>query len=142
MTVSATSGVANMPLAIKQGSDFTVSMTWLDDSGNPMNLTGFTMKLTIRPFVGSPTSLLTLSSANNTGSYIALGGTAGTISLIFVHADTAAFAPIGLPLPGSPITNGLRSYALGAYDLQFTDPTGNIGYLVEGSVSLDPWITQ
>lgn len=141
MTVTATSGVAPFNFTIKAGSDLTISMTWNDDSGNPMNLNGYAMKLTIRSFVGSTVSLLTLSSSNNTGSHIALGGTAGTISLIFAHADTATLLPVGLPLPGSPSTGGTRSYALGVYDLQYTDASGNIGYLLEGSVSLDPQVT-
>lgn len=125
---------------IKQGSDLSISMTWLDDNGNPINLTGFAMKLVIRSFIGSPVALLTLSSATNTGSYIALGGSAGTITLNFAHADTAGLQSNGIPLPGF-ISSGARVYPLGVYDLQYTDPSGNVGYLLEGSVSLDPQVT-
>lgn len=124
---------------IKQGSDLSISMTWLDDNGNPINLTGFAMKLAIRAFIGSPIALLTLSSANNTGSYIALGGTAGTITLNFAHTDTAALQTVGLPLPS--LIGNARVFPLGVYDLQYTDPSGNVGYLLEGSVSLDPQVT-
>lgn len=141
MAVTTPTPVATFNFTLKQGADLTVSMTWLNDAGAPMNLTGYSMKLEIRSYTGSPTALLTLSSANNTGSYIALGGTAGTISLVFAHADTAGLLPVGLPAPGSPIITGPRTYALGVYDLQFTDPTGDIGYLLEGSVSLDAQVT-
>jgi hypothetical protein len=115
-------------------------MTWLDDNGNPINLTGFSMKMVIRAFLGSPVALLTLSSATSTGSYIALGGSAGTITLNFAHADTAALQIGGIPLPGF-LSGGARVYPLGVYDLQYTDPSGNVGYLLEGSVSLDPQVT-
>lgn len=140
MATTTGSGVANFSFTLKQGADLTISMTWLNDAGAPMNLTGYSMKLEIRSYTGSPTTLLTLSSANNTGSYIALGGTAGTIALIFAHADTAGLLPVGLPVLGSPLT-GARVYSLGVYDLQFTDPTGNVGYLLEGGVSIDPQVT-
>lgn len=141
MAAPVINSIAQFNFQIKQGSDLSISMTWNDDSGNPINLTGYSMKLEIRSYTGSPTALLTLSSANSTGSYIALGGTAGTIDLIFAHADTAGLSPVGLPTPGSPIAIGPRAYQLGVYDLQFTDPTGNVGYLLEGSVSLDAQVT-
>lgn len=137
----AGSGVAPFSFTLKQGSDLTISMTWLDDNGNPMNLTGYSMKLTIRAFTSSPIALLTLLSTVATGSYIGLGGAAGTISLIFNHVDTGAFVANGLPQPSNPVVGGLRVYPLGVYDLQFTDPTGKVGYLLEGNVSLDPQVT-
>lgn len=140
MAVTATSGVAQWSFTLKQGADWSASMTWSDDNGAPINLTGYSMKLTIRAFINSTVALLTLSSANTTGSHIVLGGTSGTIALIFAHADTATLTPVGLALPGSLLT-GARVYALGVYDLQFTDPTGQVGYLLEGSVSLDPQVT-
>ena len=132
--------VGQFSYVLKQGADTSISMTWLDDNGNPINLTGFSMKLAIRSFIGSPVALLTLSSATNTGSYIALGGSAGTITLNFAHADTAALQTVGLPVP-SLIGGGARVFPLGVYDLQYTDPAGNVGYLLEGSVSLDPQVT-
>jgi hypothetical protein len=140
MALTTTPGVAQWSFSLKQGADWSASMTWNDDSGNPINLTGYSMKLEIRAFASSPIPLLTLSSASSTGSHIVLGGTAGTITLVFAHADTAGLIPIGLPLPSSPLT-GARAYSLGVYDLQFTDPTGNVGYLLEGNVSIDPQVT-
>jgi hypothetical protein len=138
---TAGSGVAIFNWTIKQGSDLTISSTWLDDNSVPMNLTGYAMTLTIRAFASSPASLLTLSSAASTGSHIALGGTAGTFSLIFAHADTAALIFTGMPSPINPITGGLASYPLGVYDLRYTDPSGNVGFLLEGNISLDPQVT-
>jgi hypothetical protein len=141
MSATTNSGVAQFNFALKQGSDFQIPMTWLDDNGNPMNLTGYSMLLQIRAFQSSSIVLLSLSSANSSGSYIALGGTAGTITLIFAHADTAALAPNGTP-SSNVLSSALKVGQVGVYDLQFTDPGGNVGYLIEGSVSLDPWVTQ
>jgi hypothetical protein len=141
MAVTTTSGVAPWNFAIKAGSDLTISMTWNNDAGQPMNLTGYSMILTIRSFVSSSVAILTLSSSASSGSRIVLGGTAGTIQLIFSHVDTVGLTPSGLPTSNT-LGNGLPVSPLGVYDLQYTDNNGNIGYLLEGSVSLDPWVTQ
>lgn len=142
MATTTNSGVAQFNFALKQGSDFQIPMTWLMDDGvTPMNLTGYSMLLQIRAFQSSSIVLLSLSSENTSGSYIALGGTAGTITLIFAHADTAVLMPNGSP-SSNVLSSALKVGQVGVYDLQFTDPSGNIGYLIEGSVSLDPWVTQ
>ena len=141
MATTTGSGVAIWNITIKQNSDWSPTITWLDDNGAPVNLTGYSMKLEIKAFAASPISLITLSSSGSSGSRIVLGGTAGTIQLIFAHADTASLSPIGLPIPGSPILGGVQTFALGVYDLQYTDPTGNQEYLVQGTVSLNQAVT-
>ncbi|CAE6859629.1 hypothetical protein R69746_07749 [Paraburkholderia aspalathi] len=139
MALPSSPPVAVWNFTLKQGADTSISMTWLQSDGvTPLNLTGYSMKLAIKASASSPTALLTLTSAANTGSRIVLGGTAGTINLIFARADTAALVASGLPnvnLIGTPL------YQVGAYDLQYTDNAGNVNYLLEGTVSLDPQIT-
>ena len=39
MAITTNSGVGSFSFTIKQGGDFSLSMTWLDDNGAPMNLT-------------------------------------------------------------------------------------------------------
>lgn len=137
MAVTTNSGVGSYSFTIKQGSDFSLSMTWLDDNSNPMNLTGYSMSMAIARGVGL-TPLLTITSAASTGSRIVLGGTAGTIEIIIADADTAALTASGLFLPS--LTN-YPVFKLGLYDLKYTDPSGSVGYLLEGLVSLDPRTT-
>jgi hypothetical protein len=141
MSTNTGSGVGQWSFTLKQGTNSNASMTWLDDNGAPMNLTSYSMLMQIRAFQSSPIVLLSLSSANNTGSYIALGGTAGTIDLIFSNTDTAALMANGQP-SFIPMQTGLRVGQVGVYDLQYIDSNGNVGYLLEGVVSLDPWVTQ
>jgi hypothetical protein len=141
MAIATSSGVAPFSFTIKQGSDLSISMTWLDDNGNPVNLTGYSMKLSIRRAPSTPAPILTLLSSSMTGSRIVLGGTAGTIDLIFSHADTVQMAPAGLPLPNSNV-GAVGVYQIGFQDLQYTDASGNVGYLFEGPVYLDPQVTQ
>lgn len=142
MAANSGSPVATWNFTLKAGANTSITMTWSDDNDQPMNLTGYTMEMVIRAFVGSPVALLTLSSQSAAGSRIVLGGTAGTIELIFAAADTVNLHGIGLPLPSNPGLGGLPVSRLGVYDLQYTDPNGEIDYLLEGSVSLDPWVTE
>lgn len=130
MAISAGSGVAIFSFTLKQGADLTISMTWLDDNGLPMDLTGYVMALSIIGFGIFTNPLLTLLSTSSTGSRIVLGGTAGTIDLVFSRVDTGAF-----------VAGSLRVYQMGLYDLKYTDPAGEVGYLLEGTVSLDPKVT-
>lgn len=126
---------------IKQNADWSPTLIWRDDNGNPIDLTNYAMKLAIKAFAGSPVSIIELDSSSSSGSRIVLGGTAGTIQLVFAHADTRQITPIGLPLPGSPLAGGSRTYALGVYDLQYVDPLGDVGYLVQGNPSLSLAVT-
>jgi hypothetical protein len=54
---STVPSVGQFSFVVKQGSDLSISMTWLDNNGNPINLTGFSMKMVIRAFLGSPVGL-------------------------------------------------------------------------------------
>lgn len=126
---------------IKQNADWSPVLTWRNDNGSPVDLTNYAMKLAIKAYANSPISIIELDSASSSGSRIVLGGTAGTIQLVFAHADTRTITPIGLPLPGSSLTGGGRTYSLGVYDLQYVDPLGDIGYLVQGNPSISLAVT-
>ncbi|MDR6389252.1 hypothetical protein [Paraburkholderia phenoliruptrix] len=138
MAITTNSGVGSFSFTIKQGGDFSLSLTWLDDNGAPMNLTGYSMAMSIARGVGL-TPMLTVSSAASTGSRIVLGGTAGTIDVIIADADTSSLTSTGLP--SLPTLTNYPVFRLGLYDLKYTDPSGNVGYLLEGIVSLDPRTT-
>lgn len=127
--------IAQFSFVIKQGADWPITMTWLDDNGNPMNLANYVMTLAICPSPGAA-PLLTLSSASSSGSRIILGGTAGTIELFFARADTLALVAGGPPLP-NPTPGGPVVYKIGSQDLKYVDPTGLTNYLFEGSAFLD-----
>lgn len=73
-----------MPLAgtyniiTDQGSTFTRTLTYKDNAGNPINLTGYSAKMQVRTATDATSVLLELSTANGR---ITLGGVLGTISL-------------------------------------------------------------
>lgn len=73
-------------LDIDQNADYqSVTFDWLDVNGSPMNLSGATATLTIRPRL-DPTSTAILTITETSG--ITLGGTLGTISWVFTNAQT------------------------------------------------------
>jgi hypothetical protein len=87
-------------------------------TSGPVDLTGYTAALQIRPFALSTTILYDASSN------ITLGGTAGTITLDIPATATALF-----------------TWWNGVYDLILTDSSGNVTRLLQGSVIVTPGVT-
>ena len=79
---------AKYNMVCEQATTFNVDFTI--QTGNTLwNLTGYTATMTIRPFVGSNTTTLVLTSGNG----ITLGGSAGTVDITISAAVTADFNP-------------------------------------------------
>jgi hypothetical protein len=87
-------------------------------SSGPVDLTGYTAALQIRPFQLSTTILFDASSD------IVLGGVNGTISLTIPASSTAAF-----------------TWWNGVYDLLMTNSSGISTRLLQGSVTVTPGVT-
>lgn len=110
-------------LSIEQGAKYTKRFLWKDVNGNPVNLTGYSARMQIRPTVTNPTILLELTTDNGR---ILLGGAAGTIDLNI----------------GSTITDSLTRG--GVYDLELyltADPDSAIRF-AEGSVEVSKEVTR
>lgn len=73
-----------------QGSTVDVTMTWKDETGTPINLTGYTARMQLRPSVSSSTVTLELTTVNGR---IVLGGVAGTIQLLVPATTMAGLRP-------------------------------------------------
>ena len=101
-------------ISIEEGTDYTLSLLWTDLSTNlPKNITSYTALLQVRATydLSSPTLIEKSTALAN----IILGGSTGTIDVLFTHADTL---------------NLLWSKAM--YDLLLTSPGGVITKLVKG----------
>jgi hypothetical protein len=115
-------------LAIEQNATFSLIMTWVTQSycaqppvgftPQPVDLTGYTVMLQIRPFQLSTTILFDASSD------ITLGGVAGTITLIIPATTTQGF-----------------TWWNGVYDLILTSSGGVVTRLLQGLVSVSPGVT-
>ena len=69
-----------------QGATFERLLTIEESSGDPMNLTGFTARMQVRPEIESTDVLVELTTENGR---LVLGGAAGTISMSLSPVVTA-----------------------------------------------------
>lgn len=108
-------------LCIPQGATFSRVIRWKADGVN-VNLTGFTARAQIRPTPSSNTTTLSLTTENGR---IALGGSAGTITLSISATDSAA------------LTAGRY-----VYDLELVSAGGIVTRLLQGVVTVSANVTR
>ena len=108
-------------IKIDKGSTFNLRLTWKDESGALVDLTGYTARMHIRDKVSSASTLLELTTEN---SGIVLGGVAGTINIIITaSASTSA------------------TWTSGVYDLELVSGS-YVKRMLQGNVTLDPEVTR
>jgi hypothetical protein len=112
-------GVYN--LTIEQGATFRRQFTLRDQSGNPMNLNGFSARMQIRPEIDDEEILVDLSTDDGG---ITLGGDEGTIVVYISAEDTEVMDSEGV------------------YDLELIAPGGDVDRILKGRVRLDPEVTR
>ena len=108
-------------ILIEQGATFSQLVTY-KESGVAINLTGYTARMQVRATLESASTLVELTTAN---SRIALGGTAGTITLTISATDTAA------------LTSGR-----GVYDLELVSGSGIVTRLLQGVATISRNVTR
>ena len=110
---------------IEQGTTFTLELQYKDSNSVPVDLTGYTGRMQIRPTIGSPTSYLTLSSS------IQPDGTGITF-------PTPVSGTINLNI--SAISSSQLTFDQGVYDLEIA--TGStVTRLIQGNVQLSKEVT-
>lgn len=72
-------------ITIEQGATFTLSLTWKDSTGNPVNLTGYSARMQVRTSYEAEDTLVSLTSS---GGDIVLGGALGTIIITIAASAT------------------------------------------------------
>ena len=82
-----TAGIYNA--TIDQGATWSVTVTYTDSAGAPINLTGYTAALQVRQQYSSADADLTLTSPSNG---IVITGATGTVVITMTAAQTAALA--------------------------------------------------
>lgn len=108
-------------ILLEQGANYDQTFTWSVD-GSPVNLTGYSARMQIRPAVTSSTVTFDFTSATTP---IALGGAAGTIRLRMSATETAS------------VTAGAY-----VYDLELVSGSGIVTRLLQGAVSVSPEVTR
>lgn len=112
----------NYNLTIYPGYSVNQTFTWLDQNGNPVNLTSYGALLEARYNLTDTSAFITLSTG--AGS-IVLGGSAGTITLIMSTAQTATLIP-----------------GIGVYNLQITTASGEVDPLLQGQIIIQELPTR
>ena len=108
---------------IEQGATFSKTLTLKDSSDTLINLTGYAGgEMDLRTHHDSSSAFLTLTTSN---SRMALGGTAGTVTLTISASDTS----------GLDIQDGV-------YDLELTDGNSNIYRILEGTFQVRPQVSK
>jgi len=105
----------------EQGSDYATTITYTNDAGNAVNLTGYTSRMQVRKFAGSATPFLTFT--NTSGMTIT-----GASGVIDVAITAAALSTIP---PGSYV-----------YDLEIISGAGAVTKLLGGDFEVSAEVTR
>ena len=115
---------AKLKLTIYQGATFRKRLTWTGPAPTrtPIDLTGCTARMQVRPEIESAAVLLSLTTENGG---ITLGGVAGTVELFVSDDASTAF-----------------TWLSGVWDLEIEHPGGEVTRLAYGTVSVSPEVTR
>jgi len=118
-------------IVIEQGATYQIELQYKDSTNIPINLTGYSGRMQIRPSIGSPTSYLYLSSSlQPDGTGLNFSGSNGT--------TPPASGSIGIFI--SATTSSLFTFINGVYDLEIQ--SGSIvTRLLQGNVQVSKEVT-
>jgi len=118
-------------IIIEQGATYQIELQYKDSNNTPIDLTGYSGRMQIRPSIGSPTSYLYLSSSlqpDRTG--LNFSGSNGT--------TPPSSGSIGIFI--SATTSSLFTFTNGVYDLEIQ--SGSIvTRLLQGNVQVSKEVT-
>lgn len=130
---------------INQGASFAWTYTWRDSAGDPVDLTGYSARLSIREHVRG---VLELNLVDGDG--ITLGGDAGTIAIVIGATQLTDLVPISIyEIERSTSEQGLvqrhrpvkRKKRL-MYDLELVAPDDTVTRVLEGKITVYREITE
>lgn len=110
-------------LTIEQGSTFDDEYQYVDDDGNPVDITGYTVRMQGRLSVESSATVLDWDTAG------------GEITLSDPSNGKFKFA-------ADPTTTGALDFTRGVYDLEIESPGGVVRRLLEGELILAKQVTR
>jgi hypothetical protein len=108
-------------MSIEQGATFRLGVVWKDSDEVPIDLTGYTARMQIRPFVLSQDVLLGLNTENG-------GITLGEDGQMTILATAEQTEVIGSKK--------------GVYDLELESADGTVTRLIMGSVAISREVTR
>ena len=121
---------------IEQGATLSFTFDYVDANNNPADLTDYQARMQIRPFIGSSTAYITLSSSLGPGGTgINMNGAEGNLP--------ASSGSMGVYI-SAPSSSRLDWEGSAVYDLEIYSGSGAHEYvvrLIEGKVKLSKEVT-
>lgn len=108
----------------EQGATFNPTITWKDEAGDPVSLTGYTGRMQVRKNYADSGVAIIISLTTENGR-MSLGGSNGTIELLIDAVDT------------DDLPSGTHKY-----DLELESGSGVVTRLLKGSFKVDPEVTR
>lgn len=102
-------------IVIDQGTNFSTQINLNDSSGNPIDLTNYTIESQFRKTYNSINAYSFSATANSSGAIV-----------LSINANTCAAVPAGRYV----------------YDLLVTDMTGNATRVLEGQITINPSVSR
>lgn len=132
MSCNAFTGAPRYTFIIEQGSTTNFEVRYLDDSSNPINLSGYQARMQLRPSVESETILLSLSSSlQPDGTGLNMSGSTGALPL--------SSGSIGVYI--SAATSSALTFSEAVYDLEISNAT-TVTRLLQGKIKLSREVTR
>lgn len=118
-------------ITIEQGATYTVEIQYKDSNSSPIDLTGYSGRMQIRPSIGSPTAYLCLSSSLQAdGTGLNFSGSSGI--------NPPASGTIGIYI--SAVSSSALTFDEGVYDLEIASGSF-VARLLQGNVKLSKEVT-
>lgn len=113
---------ATYNFTVEQGTTLIKPIVWKDSSGNPVNLTGYSARMQVRPSVASEEVLVELSTTNGKIVIVPL---LGKLTITMSPTDTSALTS-----------------RRARYDLEIIAGDGNVTRLIEGEITVSREVTR
>lgn len=122
-------------LTIEQGATTDLLLEYKDSNGSPVDLSGYTARMQIRPTIDSSTTHLSITSVTaSDGTCLNLTPTSASLTLPRTSGSVGLFI--------SAATSSGLSFTEGVYDIELESSTGVVTRLLEGIVKLSKEVTR
>lgn len=121
-------GPGNLDITVYQGADFYLPFELLDSDGDPVSLTGATIRAKVRNDVDDAAAIITF-----TGTVVS--GEDGTGEITATAAETAAIVLPAAPAKKRPLTKYL-------WDCEVLFSDGKVQRILEGFCFFSPEVTK
>lgn len=115
----------------EKGASFSYSLTWKDESGSAVNLTGYTARMHVRSSYEDPEAAVILTTENGG---ISITANTGRLALSLNPSTTESIP--GFNATGTPPTSNY------VYDLELVAPNGAITRLLQGRFRVVEEVTR